>query len=114
LRGVKNAKACPKASAIIIIEPKNREPWLLKISALFEDAASHAEGIYACPSSTHFLVVANCAAFYVDTENPDKTQVLEALPVRSVEKYLTVGLLLIFDFQRVIAIGKAGVLWTSK
>jgi hypothetical protein len=102
-----------RASVIIGVEPKGAEPWLLKLRGAYDDLASHAEGIYACPSPTHFLVVVDCLGFYIDSVNPKNAQGIAQFPIRKVERYLIVDLLLVVGHLRITAIGKTGMLWTS-
>jgi len=103
-----------KAGAIVIVKPNEGEPWLLKLSGLIEDPCSHAEGIYACPSANHFLVVVKSLGFYVDARQPKDVKPIKSLPVRKVERYPLFGLLLVLDFQIITAIGTAGILWSTK
>ncbi len=93
------------------IEPANKAPWLLEING--DLINPQVEGIYGCPCSKSFLAVVDSVAYYISSELPLKYTLIESQPVRHVNTYPALDLVLVLDYTGMTAIGPHGILWNS-
>jgi hypothetical protein len=102
------------SSVNLVVYPQNGRPFLIGLTGDSDiDSRPNADGIWGCPSSEHFLVIADSIGIYVDSVDPSKTKLLNIYPIRKVHKSLATRLLLVMDFKAITALGVNGILWTS-
>lgn len=108
--GFENKASQDCFSLYLEITSKSSDSW---IAALTGDISNpQVEGVYACPSEKHCLVVVNSNAFLINTARKGDI-IMVGDCIRKVEKYLFLDLLLLMDYVSITAIGKNGVLWKT-
>lgn len=93
------------------VKNSDSSKWALSVQGDIE--SSLAEGVHACPSPNHFLVVVDSIGFYVDSRYPGLVTRVHDEPIRKIERILNAELLLLVGFTSLTAIGPPGILWTS-
>lgn len=94
------------------IFPIGGEPWF----ATFADgklSPNGATGVIDLPDHKRILVVSKGTAYLVDAINPNQWDQLEISPVMGFEPVVELGLVLLWDFTRFVALGDHGILWKT-
>lgn len=104
----------PGGLILSVMKTKGEVARLMSFSG-FHDSYSSANGVYACPSPDHFIVVEGGTAFYVDVRPGGAVLELSfVVPVVRVERSLEAKLIIVCSFSNIAVVGCAGLLWQSQ
>jgi len=99
-----------KERLTIRITPDEGAPWVASFAL---EVRGVLNGVYACPSPAHLLVLTGLDAFLMLSNDPGATIRLPIHPTRAVARPNASDLLLVSSFTDVAAIDRDGLLWET-
>ena len=104
--------ALNRGALFLEVKPADAGLFLATCALGFRDPALPS-GVWSCPAPGDLLAVAGGYAYRLNTQQPERTELLEQRPVTAVLAAQQEGLLLLAGFHDVLALGRDGVRWRS-